>query len=207
MATDDLRKEFANKRNTFDKQLPKECANCTSIIDLQIHHVVPLSFGGSNRISNLVRLCTDCHSKAHGGLSFIEKSADARLSSVSKGGRKSSTILYGYKFDKGTYSIDDHNADVVRFIFRLRYNSELSTSNIAEVLNKMAIPTAGTAKAWTHPVIARMLINPQYYGKCVYKGEDVGDIYPAILDEELTEAKRKFDIKYEGTRVPVRKIT
>jgi hypothetical protein len=43
------------------------CACChQSNIPLEVHHVVPVSQGGSHQISNLVPLCSDCHSAAHG---------------------------------------------------------------------------------------------------------------------------------------------
>lgn len=208
MTTEELRKDFVKLRPELDKQLPKECANCSETSDLQIHHIVPLSFGGSNRITNLARLCAECHSKAHGGFSFVEKASNSRKSAIAKGGRRSSKILYGYKFENGSYSIDENSAEIVRLIFRLRYEAELSTINIAEVLNRIAIPTAGTAKEWTHPVIKRMLDNRQYFGTGVFNGEVIGDsIYPAILNEDATELVRKFEMKYNGKRVPVRKLT
>lgn len=34
-------------------------------VTLHVHHVRPLSAGGSNRLSNLVTLCADCHEAEH----------------------------------------------------------------------------------------------------------------------------------------------
>jgi len=34
-------------------------------IKLHAHHVIPLSKGGRNVLSNLIALCEDCHSKVH----------------------------------------------------------------------------------------------------------------------------------------------
>jgi len=46
------------------------CQNCgRSTKRLHIHHIVPLSAGGSNDISNLVCLCEECHSVEHPHLS------------------------------------------------------------------------------------------------------------------------------------------
>lgn len=205
MSDIDTRKEFEVLRNTLNSALPKECGNCGSIENLQIHHVVPLSFGGSNRISNLVRLCNACHSKAHGGYSLIEKASETRRKGIANGGRIGSKILFGYKYENNEYTIDEASAEVVRFIFRLRYDSELSTSNIAELLNHLAIPTAGSGNEWKHPTIARMLKNPQYLGRCVYVGDVLGDnVFPAIIIGELAESIPLFERKYEGKRVPIR---
>jgi hypothetical protein len=41
------------------------CANCSSEENLQVHHIVPVSNGGKDKLENLQTLCSDCHSKAH----------------------------------------------------------------------------------------------------------------------------------------------
>lgn len=35
-------------------------------LSLHAHHIIPLSKGGRNVLSNLIALCEDCHSKEHG---------------------------------------------------------------------------------------------------------------------------------------------
>ncbi|WP_083866574.1 HNH endonuclease [Natronococcus occultus] len=40
--------------------------NCSSEQRLEVHHIVPLSVGGSNELSNLVTLCKECHTKSEG---------------------------------------------------------------------------------------------------------------------------------------------
>ena len=59
------REEFEQNRTYYLNVLPKECANCGETNDLDIHHTVPLAKGGTNRISNLVMLCLECHGKIH----------------------------------------------------------------------------------------------------------------------------------------------
>lgn len=46
------------KKNSF-------CSVCASKGDTELHHIVPLSLGGPDTLSNLVELCLSCHSKAH----------------------------------------------------------------------------------------------------------------------------------------------
>lgn len=47
------------------------CRNCArqggphGDLRLDVHHVVPLSKGGSNRASNLITLCVDCYQAVH----------------------------------------------------------------------------------------------------------------------------------------------
>lgn len=46
-----------------------QCANCRASgpdVTLDVHHVVPRGRGGSNRMSNLILLCRQCHDAAHG---------------------------------------------------------------------------------------------------------------------------------------------
>ena len=43
------------------------CASCGSKDDLEIHHIVPLALGGTDRITNLIPLCHRCHKTAHCG--------------------------------------------------------------------------------------------------------------------------------------------
>lgn len=42
------------------------CQNCRRTdLQLDVHHIVPVSAGGSHRRSNLVTLCVDCHNAVH----------------------------------------------------------------------------------------------------------------------------------------------
>lgn len=41
------------------------CQKCGSTVNLQVHHIKPLSRGGSNKRLNLITLCSGCHAKQH----------------------------------------------------------------------------------------------------------------------------------------------
>lgn len=41
------------------------CGNCGSTKNLHVHHIVPLSRGGTNQLSNLRTICEECHKKIH----------------------------------------------------------------------------------------------------------------------------------------------
>lgn len=47
------------------KRRPKICACCGSKEKLNLHHIIPISIGGTNEYYNLVYLCKDCHYKMH----------------------------------------------------------------------------------------------------------------------------------------------
>lgn len=64
MTYQELRSEF----NTIAHHLRKTgavCANCGSAESVEWHHIVPLSKGGTNNLSNIVPLCRRCHFGAH----------------------------------------------------------------------------------------------------------------------------------------------
>ncbi len=48
-----------------------QCRNCNCHLDVQVHHVLPRSQGGSNLSHNLVTLCGICHASAHRSLLVI----------------------------------------------------------------------------------------------------------------------------------------
>lgn len=42
-----------------------KCRICRSTKQLQVHHILPLSRGGTNSQLNLITLCHACHEKRH----------------------------------------------------------------------------------------------------------------------------------------------
>lgn len=41
------------------------CVNCGAIEEIEYHHIVPLSLGGNDVLSNICPLCATCHGKVH----------------------------------------------------------------------------------------------------------------------------------------------
>lgn len=53
------------RRSVLEQHLHR-CVNCRlKKSGLEIHHIVPVGYGGSHRRSNLVPLCRVCHAAAH----------------------------------------------------------------------------------------------------------------------------------------------
>ena len=81
----ELKTEFV--RPSFRKRLNDElgqcCVNCGETENIEYHHIVPLSLGGTNNISNIVPLCARCHKAAHRGRNI------AHYSNHGGSGRKS----------------------------------------------------------------------------------------------------------------------
>ena len=42
-----------------------QCRNCESDGPLEVHHIIPLRRGGTNKLNNLVTLCRTCHRGLH----------------------------------------------------------------------------------------------------------------------------------------------
>lgn len=51
--------------NILHREKGIKCCNCQSVEDIQYHHIVPMSSGGFDIISNIVPLCSICHALVH----------------------------------------------------------------------------------------------------------------------------------------------
>ena len=67
MTYEQLRTEFTNPN--FRKQIidivGSICVNCETSDNIEYHHIVPLKNGGTNKLTNIVPICKQCHCKAH----------------------------------------------------------------------------------------------------------------------------------------------
>lgn len=63
--SDNLRCEFEalvkDIREDVLRKYNYSCVNCNSVDSLQIDHIIPLSLGGTNDVSNLQVLCKSCN--------------------------------------------------------------------------------------------------------------------------------------------------
>jgi 5-methylcytosine-specific restriction endonuclease McrA len=58
-------KNWDNLRWWIKRRDNLKCVECGSQKNLHVHHIIPLSRGGSNHPSNLQTLCEDCHTEKH----------------------------------------------------------------------------------------------------------------------------------------------
>ena len=67
MTHEQLRAEFTKLsfRKELKNKLGGTCVNCGSTENIEYHHIVPLINGGTNKFTNIVPLCVECHEKAH----------------------------------------------------------------------------------------------------------------------------------------------
>lgn len=73
-------KDRVNKLNSKRRQYLKravweylggECIECGTREDLNIHHIIPRSMGGTDSLGNFELLCSKCHRMAHKALHLI----------------------------------------------------------------------------------------------------------------------------------------
>lgn len=58
-------KDWNKARNAAIKRDNGKCNFCGCSGDIHVHHIRPLSRGGTNEPYNLVTLCADCHRREH----------------------------------------------------------------------------------------------------------------------------------------------
>ena len=81
----------------------EQCNKCGNWSQLHLHHIKPLSKGGSNKITNLILLCKNCHSKEHSGRDFYSEFAkhetafSKRVANICYAIENGKRIKFGYR--------------------------------------------------------------------------------------------------------------
>lgn len=86
-AKTELRKEYDRLRNSgaLARECGVECVSCGSTENIEYHHIVPLLLGGTNRFTNIVPVCHQCHKAAHGShhmSRYVDSSNSGRKSNA-----------------------------------------------------------------------------------------------------------------------------
>jgi hypothetical protein len=185
------REEFESLREYYWANLEEKCANCAAVnSDFHLHHIVPLSLSGTNYITNICVLCGNCHSRLHQlGVLKNHSKLTIKGKEFAKSNGKWSTgkIVYGYQKGKtkGSIEINPAESQIVSWIYHLRFESNLSTTQILQILIAMSIPTKLNG-SWSYSRLSNILDTDVYFGS-----EHYGVKFPPILDEKM---KNKRDI-------------
>jgi 5-methylcytosine-specific restriction protein A len=59
-----IRKKFKKRKKRWGYCKPASCVCCGEDAS-EVHHIIPISRGGTNDKNNLVRVCWDCHKEIH----------------------------------------------------------------------------------------------------------------------------------------------
>ena len=95
--------DWESRRENVVVRDGNNCSECRSTKNLHLHHITPLARGGSNKLSNLKLLCSNCHSSAHGGRDFSgefgqrETSFSKRLVDISYAIENKKRVEFLYK--------------------------------------------------------------------------------------------------------------
>lgn len=111
-----------------------------------------------------------------------------------QGGIPGSVLHFGYNYDPETetISINEREAEIVRYIFKSLVEDHKSISRIALELTEAGIPTKKKVGHWYRQVVKQILNNPVYKGEWVYKGIKIP--VPAIIDEGTWDkAQRRLE--------------
>ncbi len=93
---------------------------------------------------------------------------------------------YGYVYERGSLTIVEYEAEVVRNIYSM-YSEGMSTSIIADNLNNSYIRSKKGGK-WSRQSVSKILNNPVYAGYIRWDGIVRCSEHAAIIDQELFES-------------------
>ena len=95
-----------------------------------------------------------------------------RINKASKGGYAGGAVPLGYKAKNKELEIDEKKAELVRFIFSMKFDHKLELRKIAKMLNEENIPTVRGGK-WYASTVKYIVENPLYKGLVEYKNVNV----------------------------------
>ncbi len=110
--------------------------------------------------------------------------------SLIKGNYIGGYILYGYEVKDKKYVINEGEGSIVKQVFE-DYSNGKKAQEIVDNLNNRGLKTKYNRK-WTLNIIAKMLRNTKYIGKCIINDIEYNNVFPPIVNE--TTFKRCNDI-------------
>ena len=132
---------------------------------------------------------------------IAERTRRGKLYWAKQGAMVGGHAPYGYHFirrtdtDRAKLEIDEFKAAVVRRMYRLLVEDQLSTRSIAKTLTNEAIPTARGANQWQPTAVDRILKNPVYKGQFLY-----------CRTESVLPSRRLTQDPYKQSRKTGRKV-
>jgi len=109
------------------------------------------------------------------------------------------TISYGYDKEPGqkVQTILPDEAKIVKDIFSMYVEKNMSMTKIAKTLNTRKIPTKKNAKSWDTSTVKGILVNPTYIGKVRYSINDEDKYFETDGQHESILADDIFTLAQE----------
>lgn len=139
-----------------------QCAACGSTDNLQYHHLIPRSLGGSDNETNLITLCGGCHAKAHDSKAQRWGHKELTLDALARKkvrGERTGSIPYGHTLAADGVRLERNETEqaAIAEAHKLK-TSGASYSAIARELTAQGFFSRGTA--W-HPQTIKNILNTQ----------------------------------------------
>jgi DNA invertase Pin-like site-specific DNA recombinase len=93
---------------------------------------------------------------------------------------------YGYVYERGSLTLIEYEAEVVRDIYSMR-SEGMSFRSIADTLNNIPIPSKRGGK-WSGQSVSKILHNPLYAGYIRWDGTVRGGEHAAIIGRDVFES-------------------
>jgi len=93
---------------------------------------------------------------------------------------------YGYVYERGSLTVVEHEAEVVRDVYSMHAEG-MSLRSIADTLNNSLVPPKKGAR-WTHQSVSNILRNPVYAGYTRWDGIVRAGDHTAIIGQDLFES-------------------
>jgi len=108
-------------------------------------------------------------------------------------------LSYGYTRETGEriQTIDPDEANIVKEIFAMFTEKNISMNKIAKILNERKIPTKSRTATWENATIKAILINPTYIGKVRYSMADENRYFEVDGQHESIISEKIFDLAQE----------
>ncbi|MCH8989871.1 MAG: recombinase family protein [Chloroflexi bacterium] len=128
---------------------------------------------------------------------IMERTRRGKLQRAREGALVGGHPPFGYRWIKRSESgrarleISDYQAAVIRRMYRMLVDDQLSTRSIARKLTQEGVATAKGAAQWQPTAVFRMLTNPVYKGSYRYRQSGQEEILipvPALVDDGTWQA-------------------
>lgn len=142
-----------------DMYIANECGNCGTKEGLQIHHIVPVTLGGSNNRGNICTMCNICHGLMHDiTMMNLQEKSIFKKERMTRGRKP-----FGYRRWKSKL-YRAHGYKIVRSIIELRILHKVGIRALIDGLDESGIESI-YGKKWSHnQILYRILDNETYFG-------------------------------------------
>lgn len=126
------------------------CKHCGIEKELEAHHIVPKSLGGTDDKQNIVMLCGSCHGKAHNA-NFKDNRKGLIAKGIERRKQKDSIALgwwnkYDKEVDNVLWELMEEDENVYEFLISGMHLGFIAPSHIYDLFHKGSTQIRGTLR-------------------------------------------------------------